>query len=78
MTPLARLFKTLIRVYQLTLSPFFGSQCRFYPTCSCYGVEAIEKHGAIKGIFLATYRILRCNPFSKGGIDLVPEKQSKK
>jgi uncharacterized protein len=72
-----RLFKALIRGYQVTLSPFFGAQCRFYPTCSCYAIEAIEKHGAIKGIFLAIYRIFRCNPFSKGGIDPVPEKQSK-
>jgi putative membrane protein insertion efficiency factor len=78
MSPLARLFKGLIRVYQVTLSPFWGAQCRFHPSCSCYAVQAIEKHGAIKGFYLAIFRIMRCNPFSKGGIDLVPEKQSKK
>jgi uncharacterized protein len=72
-----QLFKALIRGYQVTLSPFFGAQCRFYPTCSCYAIEAIEKHGAIKGTFLAVYRVFRCNPFTKGGIDPVPEKQSK-
>jgi putative membrane protein insertion efficiency factor len=78
MSPLARLFKGLIRVYQVTLSPFWGAQCRFHPSCSCYAVQAIEKHGAIKGFYLAIFRIMRCNPFSKGGVDPVPEKQSKK
>ena len=47
--------------------------CRFYPTCSQYALEAIQKHGAFKGSLLAAYRILRCNPFSKGGYDPVPE-----
>ena len=49
-----------------------GTKCPYFPSCSEYGMEAIEKHGAIKGSFLAIYRILRCNPFSKGGYDPVP------
>jgi len=48
-------------------------RCKYYPTCSAYAIEAIEKHGALKGIVLAAYRILRCNPFSKGGVDFVPD-----
>ena len=62
-----------IRFYQRYLSPLkSGTTCKFYPTCSVYAVEAIEKHGAIKGTLLAVWRILRCNPFSKGGYDPVP------
>lgn len=74
----AKFLKLMIRLYQIGLSPFWGSQCRFYPTCSCYAMEAIDKHGAVKGFFLSVYRILRCNPWSKGGIDPVPEKVTKK
>jgi putative membrane protein insertion efficiency factor len=74
----AKFLKLMIRLYQIGLSPFWGSQCRFYPTCSCYAMEAIDKHGAAKGFFLSVYRILRCNPWSKGGIDPVPEKVTKK
>mgnify|MGYP003334533873 FL=1 len=70
--------QALVRLYQLTLSPFWGSQCRFHPTCSCYAIEALQRHGSIKGTGLAIYRILRCNPWSKGGIDPVPEKTAKK
>lgn len=75
---MSRLLKALIRGYQVVLSPFWGSQCRFHPTCSCYAIEAIEKHGPFKGLLLGIYRIMRCNPLSKGGIDLVPEKVTKK
>lgn len=63
----------IIRFYQKYLSPMKGrSVCIYVPTCSEYAVEAIEKHGAIKGGLLAAWRILRCNPFSKGGYDPVP------
>jgi putative membrane protein insertion efficiency factor len=62
----------LIRLYQKYLSPMKSTRCPYYPTCSQYGLEAIEKHGAFKGGILATWRILRCNPFSKGGYDPVP------
>ncbi len=62
----------MIRYYQRTISPNTGASCRYLPTCSQYAVEAIETHGAFKGILLAAWRILRCNPFSKGGYDPVP------
>lgn len=61
-----------IRLYQKYLSPMKTVRCPYYPTCSCYAVEAIKKHGALKGGALATWRVLRCNPFSKGGYDPVP------
>ncbi len=75
---IARLLQGLIRLYQILLSPFWGSQCRFHPTCSCYAIEALHKHGAIKGGAMAIYRIFRCNPWANGGFDPVPEKKSKK
>ena len=68
----------LIKTYQLTLSPRFShGRCRFTPTCSQYALEAIEVHGIFKGCLLAAWRILRCNPFSKGGWDPVPPKKTK-
>lgn len=69
---------TLIKLYKLLLSPIMGNACRFYPTCSSYGIEAIEKHGAIKGSYLTIKRIGRCQPLCKGGYDPVPEKTEKK
>ena len=54
----------LIRLYQWTLSPMLGARCRFYPSCSCYAHEAIERHGALRGAWLAAKRVLRCHPFS--------------
>ena len=63
-----------IRIYQKYLSPLKHTKCPYYPTCSQYGLEAIEKYGAFKGGLMAIWRILRCNPFSKGGYDPVPEK----
>jgi len=63
----------LIRLYQATLSRGLpANSCRFYPSCSHYGYQAIYKHGAIKGSLMATWRILRCNPFNRGGFDPVP------
>ncbi|MFV0528398.1 MAG: membrane protein insertion efficiency factor YidD [Lachnospiraceae bacterium] len=61
-----------IKLYQLYLSPRKRTCCPYFPTCSQYGLEAIEKYGSIKGSLLAVWRILRCNPFSKGGYDPVP------
>ena len=75
---IAQLLQGLIRLYQILLSPFWGSQCRFHPTCSCYAIDALNKHGAIKGGAMAIYRIFRCNPWAKGGFDPVPEKKSEK
>ena len=62
----------LIRVYRRYLSPLFPPCCRFYPTCSTYAMQAVEKYGALKGGWLAVKRILRCNPFNDGGYDPVP------
>jgi putative membrane protein insertion efficiency factor len=61
-----------IRLYQLVLSPVLGGQCRFYPSCSAYTREAIEKHGLIKGLALGGRRLLKCHPFHPGGVDTVP------
>ena len=61
-----------IRLYQKYISPYKGYKCPYYPSCSQYGIEAIEKHGTLKGGLLALWRILRCNPFSHGGYDPVP------
>lgn len=62
----------IITIYTKYISPGLPRRCKYYPTCSMYTYEAIEKHGAIKGTFYSIYRILRCNPFSKGGYDPVP------
>ena len=68
----------LIKTYQMTLSPRFShGSCRYTPTCSQYAIEAIEIHGIFIGCLLAAWRILRCNPFSKGGWDPVPPKKTK-
>ena len=65
----------LIRFYQRNISPRKISCCRFTPTCSAYAIEAIKIHGCIKGTALAVWRILRCNPFCKGGVDPVPPRK---
>ncbi|HDQ00673.1 MAG TPA: membrane protein insertion efficiency factor YidD [bacterium] len=61
----------LIKFYQKAISPFFLPSCRFYPSCSEYSLQAINKHGAIRGGLLSIWRVLRCNPFNKGGYDPV-------
>lgn len=65
----------LIKFYRKNISPKTPPSCKFTPTCSQYGLEAIERFGAIKGGFMTLWRILRCNPFSSGGYDPVPEKR---
>ncbi|MBE6650866.1 MAG: membrane protein insertion efficiency factor YidD [Ruminococcaceae bacterium] len=65
-------FIFLVKLYRKFISPLFPPTCRFTPTCSEYAIEAFKKHGAIKGLFLTVWRILRCNPFCKGGYDPVP------
>ena len=62
----------LIKAYQILISPLFGPTCKYYPSCSHYGLEAVRRHGAIKGSTLAAWRVLRCNPWSYGGVDEVP------
>ena len=70
---IGRFFINLIKFYRKYISPLKGQPtCRFYPTCSQYAIEAIEKYGPLKGSLLAMWRILRCNPFCEGGYDPVP------
>jgi putative membrane protein insertion efficiency factor len=71
-TPARGALVLLIRAYRATLSGWLGGQCRFYPTCSRYAEDAIRSRGAIRGSLLATWRILRCNPFGAGGVDRAP------
>ncbi len=72
-----KLFLALIRFYQTAISPYTKPKCKYFPTCSQYTYEAIERFGAFKGGFMGLWRILRCNPWSKGGYDPVPEKRHK-
>ncbi|MCM1543754.1 MAG: membrane protein insertion efficiency factor YidD [Ruminococcus sp.] len=67
----------LIRFYRRHISVHLPPMCKYYPTCSCYAVEAIETHGALKGGLLAAWRILRCNPLSAGGYDPVPPRKDR-
>jgi len=68
----SKLLVLLIRAYQFALSPMLGQRCKYYPSCSNYAVEALKSHGAVRGTGLAAWRLLRCNPFSNGGVDPVP------
>lgn len=72
-----RILKGIVRGYQWFISPVLPSNCRFYPSCSHYSLEALEKHGAIKGLWLSLRRISRCHPWHEGGVDLVPEPEGK-
>jgi uncharacterized protein len=69
---LTKFFYLCIRAYQICISPLFPACCRYEPTCSQYAIEAIQKYGPGKGLFLAVKRILRCNPYHAGGYDPVP------
>ena len=73
MTPLAFLVSLPVRGYRLLFSPWVGHGCRFQPTCSAYALEALEKHGAIRGTWLTIRRIGRCHPLGGSGIDNVPD-----
>lgn len=75
-TMIDKLLVSLLRAYQLLLSPMLGQNCRFYPTCSNYSIEAIRTHGAARGSYLALRRVCRCHPWNEGGVDLVPPKNS--
>lgn len=68
-----RVLTTAIRGYQLTVRPVLGAHCRFFPSCSEYAREAIERHGAARGTWLAAKRICRCHPYHPGGYDPVPD-----
>lgn len=67
-----------IRGYQSVISPLTGPRCKYYPSCSHYGLEAIQQHGALTGSALAAWRVLRCNPWSNGGVDDVPSRGQKR
>ena len=69
-----RIFIGLINLYRKYISPLKKPCCKYYPSCSQYAVDAIERFGAVRGSLLALWRILRCNPWSMGGVDYVPEK----
>lgn len=73
-----KIFIALIKIYQKGISPKKGRCCRFIPSCSQYAVEAFSVHGVFKGLILTVWRILRCNPFCKGGYDPVPPKKAKR
>ena len=68
---LGRVVVLMVRLYQVMLSPIFGRQCRFTPTCSRYFIEAVEKRGALRGTLMGLWRLLRCCPLAKGGYDPV-------
>ena len=73
MSPLARLLALPVQAYRLILSPWLGHSCRFQPTCSAYALEALEKHGAMRGSWLTVRRLLRCRPGGGSGYDPVPD-----
>ncbi|MDZ7577114.1 MAG: membrane protein insertion efficiency factor YidD [Candidatus Nanopelagicales bacterium] len=75
-TPIRVLLRLLIGGYRRYISPCFAARCRYHPSCSAYALEAVEVHGAFKGTLLGGWRLLRCNPFSGGGYDPVPERGS--
>ncbi|KAF7598932.1 MAG: membrane protein insertion efficiency factor YidD [Candidatus Dactylopiibacterium carminicum] len=66
------LFIGLLKFYRFAISPWLGNRCRFHPSCSAYAIEAIEKHGIIRGFRLAVWRVMRCHPWNDGGHDPVP------
>ncbi len=73
MTPLAFVISLPVRAYRVVLSPWVGHGCRYHPTCSAYALEALERHGGIKGTILTLRRIGRCHPWGGSGIDNVPD-----
>ncbi|MEM7718448.1 MAG: membrane protein insertion efficiency factor YidD [Pseudomonadota bacterium] len=76
MTFVARIVAVPIKAYRLIFSPWVGHNCRYQPTCSAYALEALEKHGALRGTWLAARRVLSCHPWGGSGIDNVPNKLS--
>jgi putative membrane protein insertion efficiency factor len=77
MTPGVRVGIVLVRAYQLALSPFAGGACRFTPSCSDYAIQAIQEHGAVRGLGLALRRVGRCHPLGSSGFDPVPRRSDR-
>lgn len=73
--PVTLLLVGLVRAYQLVVSPWFPPTCKYYPSCSAYAVTALRVHGPVRGTWLAAWRLLRCNPWSLGGVDHVPPRR---
>ncbi len=73
---MTRLIRFFIHAYRYLLSPLLGVRCRFAPSCSHYALEAVERHGAVKGVWLSARRLLRCHPWGTSGYDPVPEKRA--
>lgn len=73
---MSKILVALIRVYQIVISPLIPPRCKYYPSCSQYAIDAIRVHGALRGTRMAVWRLLRCNPFSNGGLDPVPPKRA--
>ena len=75
MNPFSWMFLSLIKLYQKLVSPFLGPRCRYYPSCSEYAAQAVSRYGILRGLVLAGWRLLRCNPWSHGGVDLVEDQR---
>lgn len=73
--PLTWVLLGVVRIYQLVVSPWLGPTCKYYPSCSAYAVTALRRHGFVRGTGLAAWRLLRCNPWSNGGVDHVPPRR---
>ena len=74
-SPVRALVVAVLRTYQRWISPMFGPRCRYYPSCSEYAVQAVQRFGILRGLVLAAWRLLRCNPLSRGGFDPVDEQR---
>ncbi|MEA3244719.1 MAG: membrane protein insertion efficiency factor YidD [Gemmatimonadota bacterium] len=72
MSPVRHVLILMVRAYQVSIGPMLPPSCRYFPSCSAYAIEALEKHGAMRGTWLAMRRIARCHPFTPGGYDPVP------
>ena len=77
MSPAAALLSLPVRAYRLFVSPMLGRTCRFHPSCSAYALQALDRHGALRGTWLALRRVARCHPWGGSGIDEVPERQAR-
>ncbi len=75
MSPASRLLLGLIAIYKKVVSPMLGPRCNYYPSCSDYAAQAIRRYGILRGLVLAGWRLMRCNPFSHGGVDLVEDQR---